>query len=805
MASLQAWALMIISLVTTSQPEIFHIIPSADSHCPGRLTGEPCFTLSQFISGEYRQYTSGPSEIVLEFQPGHHTAGYSNTFASQLVSFTMNSLNSTEIYCLSSSLYRIDHVRNVHIKGIDFVRCSYRIESVASFTLENSSFSRTRSYPYYALHVRSSLAIIKGCTFTNNYYRALDVDNSSVEVHNTSFTSNGQRFYERINVGALAVQNAQSIVIISQCNFVDNSNPHRGGAIFTNSSLFIQRSRFVSNRVVYTTAGEGGGAICVIGSNISVSINQSEFANNRIGTNQAGNGGAVYVSGDNTLVSIQQSTIRNSIAGGSGGAVYVSGNNSSLSLYQSVINKNNVQRGSGGAMHLTGDNSRILIEQSSISDNAARGDSGGAIYTNGLNTYISITESTINKNSAVKCGALDISNFHHYYIKFKNSVFIDNSAVTKNGGVMCIRNASISVLNSTFSHNRAAENGGVLAVDDSEVIIHGSIFDNNTAGANGGVLNSEYFLISLFISHTSFINNQGAEQGGVMYLGRKGSQVKIRRSEISSNNATKGGFATILGSSLEIATTNIFNNTAEIGEIISACNSDILVSDQLFTATDPIYSVCTLISGDVNDTYDFETTTNTTEALTDTTTTTDIPTITSRPTPETTTLSATTSQPTEPSITSPVHFELKGEAYSNNSVISLSDLGENEQSLMCKTYLVTCCDTLPNQFGEFYYPNGDTVSEPVKKAAQYFHRDRGVQEVRLNRREGITSPFGKFCCAIPDESRTIQNLFIHLLLSDIDDVISKIKTCVMRRNKEHYCWFQCMHFITVYNCYTCLA
>ena len=108
-----------------------------------------------------------------------------------------------------------------------------------------------------------------------------------------------------------------------------------------------------------------------------------------------------------------------------------------------------------------------------------------------------------------------------------------------------------------------------------------------------------------------------------------------------------------------------------------------------------------------------------------------------------------------------MYFELNGKVYPNNSVISLSEVGENENALLCKTDLATCCATLPNRFGEFFYPNGDTVS--INKAGHGFYRDRGAQEVRLNRRQGVTSPTGKFRCALPDASGTIINLFIHLL------------------------------------------
>ena len=347
----RAWALMIILLFGTSQPaiceEIFHIISSANSPCPGELTGEPCITLFQYINGEYRRYTSDdPSEITLEFQPGRYTLGdygLYGTFASQLVSLTMNSANSTEIHCgyRRSREHLISNIQNVRVNGIDFVRCRFTIESVINFIVEESSFSQLQ-YDN-ALYIHRSSATIRGCNFTNNNVLPLRVDNSSIEIHHTTFAHN--------NRGALFVE--KSTLTISYCRFIDNS--------------------------------------------------------------------------------------------------------------------------------------------------------------------------------------------------------------AYSGGAASIRGATVTILNGTFSHNRAANSGGVFAIDDSEITIYSSTFDNNTAGANGGVIATEYIRSSLFISHTSFTNNQATNQGGVIYLRRKGSQVKISMSDISSNNAIRGGFATVLGSSLEIATTNTFN------------------------------------------------------------------------------------------------------------------------------------------------------------------------------------------------------------------------------------------------------
>ena len=86
------------------------------------------------------------------------------------------------------------------------------------------------------------------------------------------------------------------------------------------------------------------------------------------------------------------------------------------------------------------------------------------------------------------------------------------------------------------------------------------------------------------------------------------------------NNATRGGFAAILESSLEITMSSIFNNTAETGDVISACSSDIPVSDQLNTTIDPDNPMCALYNGNINEIVREVITTTITEAQVDTTT-----------------------------------------------------------------------------------------------------------------------------------------------------------------------------------------
>ena len=108
-----------------------------------------------------------------------------------------------------------------------------------------------------------------------------------------------------------------------------------------------------------------------------------------------------------------------------------------------------------------------------------------------------------------------------------------------------------------------------------------------------------------------------------------------------------------------------------------------------------------------------------------------------------------------------MYFELNGKVYFNNSLVSISDIGEGYQALLCKTNKVDCCAEPPNRFGEFYYPDGKRVS--IAKEGNDFYRNRGKQQIRLNlRRPGTAGHTGEYRCAIPDSSDVVKNVYITL-------------------------------------------
>ena len=103
---------------------------------------------------------------------------------------------------------------------------------------------------------------------------------------------------------------------------------------------------------------------------------------------------------------------------------------------------------------------------------------------------------------------------------------------------------------------------------------------------------------------------------------------------------------------------------------------------------------------------------------------------------------------------------LQRKIYRNNSAIPLTEIGEGDNALHCKTDKEECCGTVPNRFGEFYYPNGVLV--PVARRQHGFYRNRGDQVVRLNRRESATSPTGTYRCEIPNADDEVVKIYITL-------------------------------------------
>ena len=248
----------------------------------------------------------------------------------------------------------------------------------------------------------------------------------------------------------------------------------------------------------------------------------------------------------------------------------------------------------GAALYASGGGeSSILINASIFVNNTASSGEGGALYLNGKFSNITITKSVFIYNSAhgSNCGAISVAQ-NSIGLQLQDSVFYYNTA-NGDGGAACIRNAHVTISKCTFIKNHAVGNGGAFLLDNGTMNFNSTLFKNNRAGQDGGALATYAYSSRYMIMESSFIDNIAEDDGGAVFIGRAGSHLRIEQSIFRNNHATdRGGAITIYGSRLIVITTNVYDNMADLGNSICACNSEVVTS---FTdgQRDPAHSECT--------------------------------------------------------------------------------------------------------------------------------------------------------------------------------------------------------------------
>ena len=109
-----------------------------------------------------------------------------------------------------------------------------------------------------------------------------------------------------------------------------------------------------------------------------------------------------------------------------------------------------------------------------------------------------------------------------------------------------------------------------------------------------------------------------------------------------------------------------------------------------------------------------------------------------------------------------VWLSLDGQLVPNNSAVELRDIYENSHAhtLICVTSKRPCCT---NSFGEWFYPNGTTVS--TRGSGNSFFIDRGNDgTVGLHRRgtASLSATMGQYCCEIPNANDVTYWLCVDL-------------------------------------------
>ena len=421
-----------------------------------------------------------------------------------------------------------------------------------SFYTQSDSVVHSRRYnSYYSYRQRDYIIYITNSVFYHN--NRTIYSNNDVIVKNSSFYNSMASSGD-----GGAVYSTKSVTTVN-CTFINSTAIHgNGGAVYSGENMTVLNSTFITS-----SAGSRGGtlysqqAISVFDCNINDSI--------------AGyDGGAVFST--QNMIAVNSMFSNSTASDGNGGAIY-SGND--VMTINCTVNKCSALRGKGGAVYSTGA-MEFTFSLSSTPD-------------------VVFSRSFFSHNSASGCGVLYVNGHYAHRMEFTNSTFVFNEAMPSDqsftgGGVACIRNTSLVIVNSVFNNNMAASNGGVLDVSFSSVRIELSSVSHNTARGNGGAFYVREYTTNFTIAHTVFENN-AAENGGVMYVRRSNSNINLVDSTFIENSATnQGGVMDIRGVTFMMdMDTVIANKTANVsGNVISACLCQITAYG-LEVQPDPIY------------------------------------------------------------------------------------------------------------------------------------------------------------------------------------------------------------------------
>jgi len=409
-----------------------------------------------------------------------------------------------------------------------------------------------------------------------------------------------------LNGGAIDWQEGAQDGKVAYCYFINNTASSTGGAIYWSGyNGTIINSNFTHNKALGTVNGTGPDGSIILGGNGGAIVwkgANGDIINSTFRLNNASrNGGAIFMQGgsneDCTNITVDgglfidnyagrnggaldwyegahdadlyNSVFINNTAERSGGAVYWFGHDGTISnsTFENNTAKGNVldydsygnltYGGHGGAIMWTGANGKVLNSTFRL-NNASR--NGGAIYmqgsTDGDCSNILVDGSEFVDNYAgINGGALDWYEGAHDST-LSNSVFINNTAATGNGGSIFWNGNNGQVINSSFSNNYARFDGGSVYIEGNDCLLINSTFDSNTAGDDGGAI-------------------FWTGQRGKMYNITANNNRGISKSDALDESHSKGGTIIITGSNMaidQLVVTDSFANEEAGGLFLTGNN-----------------------------------------------------------------------------------------------------------------------------------------------------------------------------------------------------------------------------------------
>lgn len=311
-----------------------------------------------------------------------------------------------------------------------------------------------------------------------------------------------------------------------------------------------------------TADGDGGGIL----NRGTMTCNNCSVTNNITTINSNGGGG--IFSDDNTLLTLNSSTVLTNTAGGisqaRGGGIY-SGVGATLVLSNTTVSANNANPpGALAAFALGGgiaSEGVMTVTLSTISNNVSKvvqqhsGARGGGVECITVGADALIDRSLIIGNSAVLTNSLDfqpqgggIDSFCDLTIR--NSIISNNSTDSQgSGGGLRLAGPTL-IVNSTINGNNVTSRassgglGGGILTEAQVMLVNTTVSENDAEGDGGGiyVLTSVTKLSNATIKeNTSNTDNLNGGEGGGIYIFPLNAVVNISNTVIAGNLETGAG------------------------------------------------------------------------------------------------------------------------------------------------------------------------------------------------------------------------------------------------------------------------
>ena len=320
-------------------------------------------------------------------------------------------------------------IRNLTVDGTDKFVC-IQVNEKRKLSLENVKVKNGKGTSVegggISVHDKATLNMDKDCEIsncTNKYGGAIYADDEvTININDSKIFNNTSK-----GGGAIAVLGSGGKVNITGTTFENNSSDGPGGAIYSNSSITIDKDENDQRTIFNGNQANGKGGAIYQTKNTLLTINNSNFEENT----SILDGGAIYVS-YKAKAKIEDTNFMKNSSEKTGGAISFEYENANEStILKSHFEENNAKW--GGAIS-TGKGSKIKVGESDFIKNIATLD-GGAIYTsdkkyeNKVDTSkdyqnLTIDENTIFTNNKAKGyfnppeNVKDLTN-----IKFKRTTF----------------------------------------------------------------------------------------------------------------------------------------------------------------------------------------------------------------------------------------------------------------------------------------------------------------------------------------------------------------------------------------------